>query len=82
MDFLALKEKINLDLILSSKILWLGFGVIMLIFGIFTVILFYHWINFSYGPKKVNLMSRIYLIISFILLGIILFGILTYSISR
>lgn len=71
----------NLGLVFNPKIMWLGFVIIMILFGIISIALFYHWLNFSYKPQKVKLMSSIYLTGSFIFLGLILFGIISYFFS-
>lgn len=72
-------EHVTIDFLVDPKFLWMGLGVILLLFTIISLILVYHWIVYGYKPMKIVLMGTVYVCVSLVIFSIILITLLEYS---
>ena len=73
------KEGIPVDFFVHPKFLWIGFGIIILLFAIISLILVYHWITYGYKLITTTFMGAVYFSVSFVIFSVILITLLGYS---
>lgn len=73
------KEEVPVDFFIHPKFLWLGLGVILLLFAIVSLILVYHWITYGYKLMATTFMGAVYFSVSFVIFSVILITLLGYS---
>ncbi len=64
---------------ISPKILWIGFGVVLVLTIIMSIVLLYHFASYGYKPVKTGIMGSIYVIGAIVILGVMFFAILSYT---
>ena len=73
------KEGIPVDFFVDPKFLWIGLGVILLLFAIISLILVYHWITYGYKLITTTFMGAVYFSVSFVMFSVILITLLGYG---
>jgi hypothetical protein len=58
---------------------WIGFGVVIFVFAIISLILLYHWSAYSYSRTTTGFMTMLYFIGALILIGGIFLSLIAYS---
>ena len=66
---------------IDPKVLWITFGVVFSLVVLMSIILLYHWKSYGYKPVKTGIMGTFYFTGLFILLGIMFFAIISYTVS-
>jgi hypothetical protein len=53
--------------ITGGDVVWVIFGVTMILFAVVTFMLFYHWTKYSYNRAVITQASIIYSVVSFVI---------------
>jgi len=63
----------------SPEILWIGFGAVVALATVMSIVLLYHWANYGYKPVKTGVMGALYFAGVIVLLGVMFFAIISYT---
>lgn len=66
---------------LPPGVLWWIFALFVLITGVMTLVLFYHWIKYGAGIARVGIMGTLYLAGAGVFLAIMFFAAVGYTTS-
>lgn len=74
-----IQEGMSVDFWVHPKYLWMGLGVMLVLFATISFVLVYHWTTYGYKPLTTSFMGAIFFSISLIFFSIILITLLGYS---
>jgi len=67
------------SLSVPANVLWGLLLLIVVIVGVVTVILYYHWIRYGFGDRKVIMVQILYSLVVFFCLGAMLTSVISYA---
>lgn len=67
------------SLALPVGVLWGVLLLIAIIVGVVTIVLYYHWIRYGFGDRKVILVQVLYSLVVFFCLGAMLTSVISYA---
>jgi len=62
-----------------ENFIWVGFGIVLFIFAVYSVILLYHWVRYAFTSLVTWPAMVIYFGVSFVLIGIMFFSALSFA---
>jgi hypothetical protein len=64
---------------IAPKFLWYGFGILLVLVTIISLVLLYHWVAYGYKHVKTSAIGALYFSGVLVLMGVIFFAIISYT---